>query len=169
MAAAGLDRLLYPVIIQIIIGHLLGVELEIGYAGSHASSRVLRPSASPLAAPDPVTTPGGGSQVGTGSANTTPTTTAAVLEWPDYHASISVSKMVAMTQNAVSGVGTQRTVSRASPSTCGGTPSITASPWVGVPSIRAAWLLQSPDGRSYLCILTSDGSVAWTLWTMPCG
>lgn len=43
------------------------------------------------------------------------------------------------------------------------------SPWVGVPSIRAAWLLQSPDGRSYLCILTSDGSVAWTLWAMPCG
>lgn len=56
------------------------VEWEIDCAGSHASSRVLRPSASPLVAPDPVTTPGEGSQVGTGSANTTPTMTAAVLE-----------------------------------------------------------------------------------------
>lgn len=56
------DRLLYTVVIQIIAGHLREVEWEIGCAGSHASSRVLRPSASPLVATDPVSTPGGGGQ-----------------------------------------------------------------------------------------------------------
>lgn len=74
-----------------------------------------------------------------------------------------------MTQNAVRGVDIRRPVEQRLEQAHPLIGVLHPSPWVGVPSIRAAWLLQSPDGRSYLCILTSDGSVAWTLWTMPCG